>query len=81
MDDDAHPLPRLRTPTAIAEAMLLETDSAAHLLRLARDPKIGRYLLARVGDRAALVDPGTERALADALRASGQPAKVVKAGP
>jgi hypothetical protein len=79
--EDDHPLPRLRAPLTIADAMVLEADSPAHLLRLARDPKIGRYLLARVDDSSALVDVGAERALASALRAAGVPVKVLRIEP
>lgn len=78
MAEDTHPLPVLPTPIVLADATLLEVDSPAHLLRLARDPKIGRHLLARIGDRMALVDRDAERALVAALRAGGHAVKLAK---
>jgi len=79
--DDSHPLPLLPSPIGIRAATVLEADSAAHLLRLVRDPKIARHLLARIGDRKALVDRGAEAALATALRTGGHRVKVVRGEP
>lgn len=78
MADDAHPLPLLRSPAVLREATVLEVDAPAQLVRIARDPTIGRYLLARLSDTVALVDPGSEEALVEALRASGHTPKTAK---
>lgn len=76
-----HPLPKLTGRISWPGAMLLEADSPAHLLRLARDPKIGRYLLVRLDERTALVDNGCERALVSALKSGGHTVKVSKGAP
>ncbi|MBI2392257.1 MAG: hypothetical protein HYV09_21900 [Deltaproteobacteria bacterium] len=81
MADDSHPLPLLPWPVGIRAATVLEAESATHLLRLVRDPKIGRHLLARIGDRKALVDRGGEAALAAAIRTGGHRVKVTRCEP
>lgn len=60
---------------------VLEAESATHLLRMVSDPKIGRHLLARIGDHKALVDRGAEAALAAALRAGGHRVKLTRGQP
>ena len=80
MADDAHPLPPLRSPAVLGDVTVLEVDSPAQLVRLALDPSIGRYLLARLSDVAALVDPGCEAALITALRAAGHTPKTSGSG-
>lgn len=72
-----HLLPRLRGHGAIENATLLEVESPAQLVALARDPKTARYLLARIDDHTALVDPGAEDALFAALRAAGHTPKTI----
>ncbi|MGH9446655.1 MAG: hypothetical protein ACRD3O_13120 [Terriglobia bacterium] len=51
-------------------AAIVEVAEPAQLAELAADPRIRRYLLARLSDTVALVDPGhaadVERALLDA---------------
>lgn len=81
MSEADHPLPKLAGRISWPAAMVLEADSPAHLLRLARDPKIGRYLLVRLDDRTALVDNDGERALVAALKSGGHTVKVSKAAP
>ena len=59
-------------------ATLLEVGDAGQLIELASQPRIRRYLLARLSDTVALVDPGQAEALGKALLALGQTPKVVK---
>ena len=57
---------------------VLEAADPAQLAELAANSKIRRYLLARLSDTVALVDPGHAEALANALRAEGHTPKMVK---
>ena len=50
---------------------LLEVETPTQLLELCRDPRVGRYLLARLSDTVALIDPGAEEAIIQALRGAG----------
>jgi hypothetical protein len=59
-------------------AAVLEVNDLAQLLELAANPKIRRYLLARLSDTMALIDPGHVDALAKALLAEGHTPKMVK---
>jgi hypothetical protein len=61
-------------------ASVLEVSDRAQLTELAADPKIRRFLLARLSDTVALVDPGCAEALARALLAEGQTPKRVRGG-
>jgi hypothetical protein len=65
-------------PTLLAGAALLEVEDLARLLELSRDPHIGRYLLARLSDTVALIDPGTEEDLLKALRTAGHTPRTVE---
>ena len=65
-------------PAVLANAALLEVQDLAQLLELSRDPRIGRYLLARLSDTVALIDPGAEERLIKALRAAGHTPRTVK---
>jgi len=65
-------------PAVVTNAALLETQDLAQLLELSRDPRVGRYLLARLSDTVALVDPGAEALLIKALRAAGHTPRTVK---
>lgn len=56
-------------------AAVLEVTDIAQLAELAADAKIRRYLLARISDTAALVDPGCAEALEAALLAVGHTPK------
>lgn len=78
--EDFDRLPRLSGPIALADATLLEASSPEHLARLARDPRIGRHLLARLDDRTALVCPDAVRALVTALREGGHGVRLTQAG-
>jgi hypothetical protein len=57
---------------------VLEVTDAAHLLELAANGKIRRYLLARLSQTTALVDPGHAEALTRALLAEGHTPKMVR---
>jgi len=48
-------------------AAVLEVTDKAQLAELAANPRIRRYLLARLSDTAAVIDPGKAEALAKAL--------------
>lgn len=78
--DDLLPLLQPRRPELHLNVAVLEVSDAAQLVELAVHPKIRRYLLARLSDTAALVDPGQEDALAKALRAEGHTPKMRKGG-
>jgi hypothetical protein len=56
-------------------ASVLEVADRAQLAELAADPKIRRYLLARLSDTAALVDPGQAEHLEAALLNAGHTPK------
>jgi hypothetical protein len=57
---------------------VLEVTDAAHLAELAANPRIRPYLLARLSDTVALIDPDSEDALAKALLAEGHTPKTVR---
>lgn len=57
---------------------VLEVSDVAQLVELAANRKIRRYLLARLSDTVALIDPGQVDALAKALLAAGHTPKLVK---
>lgn len=59
-------------------AAVLEVTEPAQLAELAADPKIRRFLLARVSDTAALVDPGCAERLEQALLAAGHTPKITE---
>jgi hypothetical protein len=79
-----HPLDQLLPllepdgPAVLADAALLEVEGVSQLLELSRDPRIGRYLLARISDTVALIDPGAEEDLVKALRAAGHTPRTAK---
>ena len=57
-------------------ATVLEVAEPAQLAELAADGKVRRFLLGRLSDTAALVDPGSAELLEDALLAGGHTPKV-----
>jgi len=57
-------------------ATILEVEEAAQLAELAADRKLRRFLLGRLSDTAALVDPGAGKALEDALLGAGHTPKI-----
>jgi hypothetical protein len=72
------PLLEPDAPAVLADAEVLEVQDVARLLELARDPKIGKYLLARLSDTVALIDPGSAEELVKALRAAGHTPRTTK---
>ena len=58
-------------------AAIVEVAQPAQLAELAADPRIRRYLLARLSDTVALVDPGHARDLESALLDAGHTPKVL----
>jgi hypothetical protein len=73
-------LPRLapRRLELHREAAVVEVADPAQLVELASNPKLRRYLVARLSDTVALVDPGQAEALARALLAEGHTPRRVK---
>ncbi len=72
------PLLQPRQAELHEDVSVLEVGDSAQLAELASDPRIRRYLLARLSDTVALIDPGQEEALAKALLAGGHTPKRVK---
>jgi len=76
--DERLPLLELRQTVLHENVTVLEANDVAQLAELAVNPKIRRYLLARLSDTVALVDPGHAEVLAKALLAEGHTPKMVK---
>ena len=60
------------------DVAVLEVSEPMQLVELALDPRIRRFLLARLSDTVALVDPGRESELTRALLAAGHTPKMVE---
>ena len=58
-------------------AAIIEVAEPAQLAELAADHRIRRYLLARLSDTVALVDPGHAREVETALLGAGHTPKVL----
>jgi hypothetical protein len=71
-------LPRLETDHSELHlnATLLEVAEPAQLAELAADGKISRFLLGRLSDTVALVDPGCAKQLEEALLEGGHTPKI-----
>lgn len=78
--DTLLPLLHPDCPELHFNAAVLEVANPAQLAELASDPRIRRYLLARLSDTAALVDPRHAKAFESALRDAGHTPKVLKGG-
>jgi hypothetical protein len=72
------PLLEPEASVVLTDAEVLEVQDMAQLLELGRDPKIGRYLLARLSDTAVLIDPGASDDLIKALCAAGHTPRTTK---
>jgi hypothetical protein len=68
----------VEAPAVLQDVALLEVETPTQLLELCRDPRVGRYLLARLSDRVALIDPGAEEILVQALRGIGHTPRTAK---
>ena len=77
MLDSLLPLLQPECPELHLNAAVVEVAEAAQLAELAADPRIRRYLLARLSDTVALVDPGRARDLEAALLDAGHTPKVL----
>ncbi len=75
--DEYLPLLQPRQAELHENAAVLEVNDLTQLLELASNPKVRRYLLARLSDTVALIDPGHEDALAKALLSQGHTPKMV----
>ena len=67
-----------KAPELHRNAAILELAEPAQLVELAANPKIRPYLLARLSDTVALVDPGHADDLSAALLAAGHTPKCVE---
>ena len=75
--DSLLPLLQPEGPELHLNAAIVEVAEPAQLAELAADPRIRRYLLARLSDTVALVDPGHARDLERALLEAGHTPKVL----
>jgi hypothetical protein len=76
MLDDLLPLLEPRRAELHLHAAVIEVSDVHQLLELAANPKVRRYLLARLSDTVAVVDPRHVEALERALLAEGHTPKV-----
>jgi hypothetical protein len=76
--DTLLPLLQPDCPELHINAAILEVADRAQLAELAADPRIRRYLLARLSDTAAIIDPGHAQAIESALLDAGHTPKVLK---
>ena len=79
--DSLLPLLRPEQREIHVNATIVEVAEMSQLLELAAEAKVRRYLLARLSDTAALVDPGRDQELQDALIASGHTPKLLEGEP
>ena len=75
--DSLLPLLQPDGPELHLNAAVMEVADPAQLAELAADPRIRRYLLARLSDTSALVDPGNAKAVETALLDAGHTPKVL----
>lgn len=73
--DDLLPLLQPEQRELHLNATVLEVAEMSQLAELAADAKLRRFLLARLSDTVALVDPGSSREFEDALIAAGHTPK------
>jgi hypothetical protein len=75
--DSLLPLVEPNGPELHLGAAILEVAEPALLVELAADPRIRRYLLARLSGTVALVDPGHAQDIEKALLDAGHTPKVL----
>ena len=78
MLDDLLPLLAPQRSELHLHAALLQVTDAAQMVEMAANPKVRRYLLARLSDTVALVDPAYLDALTRALLAEGHTPKIAR---
>jgi hypothetical protein len=78
--DDLLPLLRTARAELHRHVSILEVSNPALLLELAVNPRVRRFLLGRLSDTAALIDPDWAGALIEALRKEGHLPKISKEG-
>ena len=71
------PLLQPEGPELHLNAAIVEVAEPAQLVELAANPRIRRFLLARLSDTVALVDPGHAGEIEAALLAAGHTPKVL----
>ncbi|MGH9395302.1 MAG: hypothetical protein ACRD18_00410 [Terriglobia bacterium] len=76
--DSLLPLLQPDGPELHLNAAIVEVAEPAQLAELAADPRIRRYLLARLSDTTALVDPGHARDVERALLEAGHTPKALR---
>ena len=76
--DEVLPLFEPTAPELHLGAAVLEAGDPIQLLELASDSALRPFLLCRLSDKVALVDPGRAGDLADALRKHGHTPKIDK---
>jgi len=74
--DELLPLLRGTRAEIHRNVAVLEVTDASRMIEFAADSKVRRYLLGRLSDTVALVDPGQEDALAKTLLAHGHTPRV-----
>ncbi len=74
--DELLPILPVRQTELHENAALLQAAEMTQLVELASNPKIRRYLLGRLSDTVALIDPGHVEALTRVLLAEGQTPKM-----
>jgi hypothetical protein len=77
--DDLLPMAEPEATEVHHGAAVLEVGDPSQFLELAADPALRPYLLCRLAQQVALVDPGRADDLAEALRRRGHTPKIVKA--
>ncbi len=76
--DELLPVLQVQQTELHEHAAILEVSELAQLVELASNPRIRRYLLARLSDTVALIDPGHVDALTRVLLAEGHTPKMAK---
>lgn len=76
--DDFLPELEFQGPEVHRNVAVIEVAEPALLMELAADPKIGRFLVARLSETVALVDPGRVDDLNEALLGAGHTPKQIE---
>jgi hypothetical protein len=65
------PLLAVERPAVLNGVALMEVETLAQLVELCRNPRVCRFLLARLSDTVALIDADADQLLVEALREAG----------